>query len=259
VSTDALCGKCGKEPRQGTHRWCGPCRRAWRKKTPAENARIRRARVAKKVRQAIPPVPPEAPPAPVDSVAPTTPHAPVDGDLALAAKVLRDRHRPYDPELAAAMLALIASGYSLRRASQHLHVSYSTMRSWVNDNVDNMAERYAAARAACVDYWADEIIDIADDGTNDTSVDSEGREVVNHDVIQRSKLRVESRRFVVSKLNSKVYGDKVQVEGGQTQNVFVIALSNPTRDPLARTIEAVPDQPDEAVLDFRGVLDRPRG
>lgn len=53
----------------------------------------------------------------------------------------------------------------------------------------------------------------------------------------------------------------VELEGGPTQSVYVIALNNPTRDPLARVIETSPSpsgDDTEAVLDFRGVLDRPR-
>jgi hypothetical protein len=50
----------------------------------------------------------------------------------------------------------------------------------------------------------------------------------------------------------------VEVQGGAPQNVFVIALTNPTRDPLAR-VDVTPTSPDEAIVDFSGVLGRPKG
>lgn len=73
------------------------------------------------------------------------------------------------------------------------------------------SERYAQARANQAKLLAQQIIEIADDGANDTYIDSEGREVTNHDHIQRSKLRVDARKWVASKLLPKVYGDKLDV------------------------------------------------
>lgn len=51
----------------------------------------------------------------------------------------------------------------------------------------------------------------------------------------------------------------IELHNDQPPAVFVIGLTNPTRDPLARPTIDVIAQPDEAVLDFRGVLDRPTG
>jgi hypothetical protein len=53
---------------------------------------------------------------------------------------------------------------------------------------------------------------IADDGENDTYLDEQGKVRIDHDVIQRSKLRVEQRRWHAGRLNPKKYGDKVQIE-----------------------------------------------
>jgi hypothetical protein len=57
----------------------------------------------------------------------------------------------------------------------------------------------------------DEAMDIADDGSNDTYLDDNGFPKVNSDVIQRSRLRVEQRRWHASKLKSKKYGEKIEV------------------------------------------------
>jgi hypothetical protein len=57
---------------------------------------------------------------------------------------------------------------------------------------------------------ADEIIEISNDGSNDTYTDDDGREHVNQDVIARSRLRVDSRKWLASKLAPKRYGDKVE-------------------------------------------------
>lgn len=58
---------------------------------------------------------------------------------------------------------------------------------------------------------ADEIQDIADDGSNDYMTIVKGDEsynVVNHEAINRSRLRVDSRKWIASKLLPKKYGDK---------------------------------------------------
>jgi hypothetical protein len=51
-------------------------------------------------------------------------------------------------------------------------------------------------------------VDIADDGKNDTYVDENGKQFVDNDVIQRSRLRVDARKWVVSKLLPKKYGER---------------------------------------------------
>jgi hypothetical protein len=75
-----------------------------------------------------------------------------------------------------------------------------------------------SSRAREIGYFilADEIMEIADDATNDytTRAKEEGAEVVvNHDHISRSKLRVDTRKWMLSKMLPKVYGDKVAVGG----------------------------------------------
>ena len=63
---------------------------------------------------------------------------------------------------------------------------------------------------------ADEILDIADDGQNDTYVDDEGREKVDFENVKRSILRVDTRKWYLSKLAAKRYGDKQQLDVNAT-------------------------------------------
>jgi 5'-3' exonuclease len=55
---------------------------------------------------------------------------------------------------------------------------------------------------------------IADYKKDDTYLDEDGREVINQEVIARSRLRVDARKWVASKLKPKKFGDytKVQAE-----------------------------------------------
>lgn len=72
-------------------------------------------------------------------------------------------------------------------------------------------EQYARAREAQADYLAEEILDIADDGTNDW-MEREGNTLVDHEHISRSKLRVDARKWLMSKLLPKKYGDRQTTE-----------------------------------------------
>jgi hypothetical protein len=58
----------------------------------------------------------------------------------------------------------------------------------------------------------DEIINIADSVEDDLITTEDGREVVNNGVIQRDRLRVDARKWVLSKMNPKKYGEKLTQE-----------------------------------------------
>ena len=45
------------------------------------------------------------------------------------------------------------------------------------------------------------------------TADEDGKETVDHERIARSRLRVDSRKWVASKLLPKVYGDRLQHTG----------------------------------------------
>jgi len=92
-------------------------------------------------------------------------------------------------------------------------------------------EQYTHAREVLMEYWADEIVDIADDGTLDTipGTNKHGQEVQvsNPSNVQRDRLRVDSRKWLMSKLAPKKYGDKLDVEhSGEVVHQHVSTLSD---------------------------------
>lgn len=91
--------------------------------------------------------------------------------------------------------------------------SQSTVFRWLADERRGaFREQYARAREAQADALFDEMLDIADDGTNDwmerKREDGSTDEVVNHEHISRSKLRVDARKWMAGKLSPKKYGEK---------------------------------------------------
>lgn len=72
------------------------------------------------------------------------------------------------------------------------------------------ASQYARAREAQAEHYLDEIIAISDDSLLDTEMGEDGVERTNHEVVSRAKLRVDTRKWAMSKLAPKKYGDKIQ-------------------------------------------------
>lgn len=85
-------------------------------------------------------------------------------------------------------------------------------------------EQYARAKAEAADALVEEMLDIADDGTNDWMEihDKDGTCVgfkINGEHVQRSRLRVDTRKWIAAKLKPKKYGDQIDVNhGGQNDN-----------------------------------------
>lgn len=133
----------------------------------------------------------------------------------------------YSEEIADRICDALADARSLRSICCETDMpSQSTVFRWLADErYANFRERYARAREAQADAIFDEILDIADDGSNDWMErrrdDGSVDEVLNHEHVQRSKLRIEARRWMAGKLRPKVYGDKIDIEhsGAMTLNV----------------------------------------
>jgi len=71
---------------------------------------------------------------------------------------------------------------------------------------------YDQARVHMFDWIAEEIIRISDDSAGDVFYDNDtGRAVADHARIQRDRLRVDSRKWLLSKQDAKRYGDKLAV------------------------------------------------
>lgn len=121
------------------------------------------------------------------------------------------RPSTYSAEVADAICELIADGKSLRTicSAEDMPCKASIFK-WLVEHKE-FSDQYARARETQADTLADEILDISDDGANDT-YETESGTATNHDVIARSRLRVDARKWYASKLAPKKYGEKVQQE-----------------------------------------------
>lgn len=139
----------------------------------------------------------------------------------------KGRPSSYTEERGDAICARIADGVSLRTICAEDGPDMKTVMRWLADN-EAFRQQYARAREAQADLMAEDILQIADDGRNDT-YQTENGEAVNHDVIARSRLRVDARKWLASKLSPKKYGEKIAVGGAddlppiQTETAFTDA------------------------------------
>lgn len=86
-----------------------------------------------------------------------------------------------------------------------------TVFNWLEAHPE-FYKHYARARNYFYARMGDDIVDHSDDGRNDWEVDEDGNRVVNHENIQRSRLRVDTRKWLLSKMLPKLYGEKVALE-----------------------------------------------
>lgn len=122
------------------------------------------------------------------------------------------RSTEYRPEIASFICDRIANGESLRKicSDEDMPVC-STVFKWLIEQ-RLFSEQYARAREAQCDAFVEEIIEISDNNSGDTLI-TEGGAKANSEWINRSRLRVDTRKWLMSKLAPKKYGDRTTLAG----------------------------------------------
>lgn len=121
----------------------------------------------------------------------------------------------------------LAKGESLRAiCSDDNMPSKPTVLRWLSDDIQGFRAQYARARELQADHLVDEILEISDDGTNDymERKGADGQSLgwqLNGEHVQRSRLRVDSRKWFASKVAPKKYGDKLELSGDKDSPLTV--------------------------------------
>jgi len=124
----------------------------------------------------------------------------------------RRRYLLYSPGLADRVCELMIEGVSLRKICEMSGMpSRRAILNWLKNN-EEFRQRYEIARLMQIEYWAHEIIDIADDTSGDFIINEHGERVVDHENINRARLKIDARKWLMSKLHPARYGDKVQAD-----------------------------------------------
>ena len=127
------------------------------------------------------------------------------------------RPSDYDPEIAADICSLISTETKSLRSicqSDDKFPAINTFYRWMIHHPE-LRELYARAKEEQLQILADEIVPLADEDRvcEKVTIKADGsREVVILDQVDRSKLQIDSRKWLLSKLAPKKYGDKIQTE-----------------------------------------------
>lgn len=124
------------------------------------------------------------------------------------------RPTDYTLDLAFKICGLIAEGLSLRSVCKADEMpDKSTVFRWLREHKE-FQDQYANACAERTEAMGEDILDIADDGSNDLMIIQKGNqtyEIENKEVTNRSRLRVDTRKWLMSKMKPKKYGDKIDM------------------------------------------------
>lgn len=154
------------------------------------------------------------------------------------AKAPMGRPSDYTVEIADRICARLADGTSLRTICLSEDMpDRTTVYRWLRTNED-FRNQYACAKEDSADALMEDILDIADDGTNDWMTvrdqkTGEEYQILNKEHVARSKLRVESRKWAASKLKPKKYGDTALIK-----NQLLDRKGDPT-DPVSNDAAVV--------------------
>jgi hypothetical protein len=119
---------------------------------------------------------------------------------------------------------------SLRQICQDMIKDFDHMPCY-RDIVQMLADdkefspQYARAKAIQAELLFDEILEISDDSSLDMACTEEGKPFIDHEHVNRSRLRVDSRKFYIAKILPKKYSEKHEVtgkDGGPVEFLFKV-------------------------------------
>ncbi len=122
------------------------------------------------------------------------------------------RQSDFNDEIANEICLAIATGnLGIKKlCEKHKHwPARATVFRWLLEH-PSFRDLYARAKKNQIEAYIDEVIDIADDSINDSQVDETGKTIINHDHINRARLRIDTRKWLACKLVPRVYGDTKQ-------------------------------------------------
>jgi hypothetical protein len=140
------------------------------------------------------------------------------------------RPTKHTPDREDVLLELIADGMSLVKASKEIDVGIATVFRWL-DADPIFRDKYAKAKEAQAEKFADEIVAIADETEVSSVVTPDGEVNLRLDAtaVARNRLRVDARKWVASKLLPKKYGDKMQTELSGNVGIGLYEVDQATR------------------------------
>jgi len=128
----------------------------------------------------------------------------------------------YSEEIAKIVCRETAEGKSLRSICENKDLPHRrTIMYWLqDDDKTDFFHRYTRAKLIRAECMADDLLDIADDSVNDymEMQKEEGAAPVlayNKENVNRTRIRVDTRKWYLGKVLPKVYGDALKLSGDE--------------------------------------------
>lgn len=86
-----------------------------------------------------------------------------------------------------------------------------TIFEWLSRDKE-FSDKYERAREIRADRIFDEILEIADDSSGDYFNGDDGGMVLNREAIERAKLKIDARKWILAKMVPKKYSEKMELE-----------------------------------------------
>lgn len=128
------------------------------------------------------------------------------------------------------ILQRICEGESLRSiltyADKNVLPSMRTFLRWVSEDED-LRQQYARAMEVRSEAMFEEILEISNEANADIDITDDGKIRVVGEAVQRSRLKIDARKWMLGKMNPKKYGDKVDITSdGEKVNTTIINLGS---------------------------------
>jgi len=91
--------------------------------------------------------------------------------------------------------------------------SRATFYSWLNDNPERI-ELYKKATEIRADNIFDDMLEISDDASKDYFYDVNGNRQQSMTAVNRSRLQLDTRKWVLGRMNPKKYSEKLDITSG---------------------------------------------
>lgn len=134
----------------------------------------------------------------------------------------------YTPEAAKTICDRVGAGWSVRQACYDMPFDRVTVYRWAR-TIPEFRTAFAHARELNLDGMADDMVSIADDGTNDWYLfeSASGKQFVklNDEAVRRSQLRLEARYRILGAMRAAQWGKRLDVtSGGEKLDSLAAAL-----------------------------------
>lgn len=157
----------------------------------------------------------------------------------------------YSRDVAKAVLDGISQGLSVKKACESAgKPNHVTFFRWLAGNLEDQSEvewlrnEYARAKEHNADYMAEEILEICDDVSNEITFDKDGNPVIDGFYVQRARVMIDTRKWLMGKLKPKKYGDKVDLTSSDGSMTPKTADADAIRNAVRDAIKSSHDAPD---------------